>query len=241
MDQALAVEMPADAPVVSPLSVSVSSEPDAVNLPAPTPVDDPDFGHFGDEQEIVALEVEVEDRLFKAAPEYLDFVRQAKKRAADARRTREKLAYDLSLYKSIKVGRGRDGEWGPFVKKLGLAVRTVDRWVANKVASGDLPNWAVIRLRANQQPVPPPPPPVNQPLELLLVGLSEKQKSQFNAAQEKFVPEALALLIFETVTTHPVALAPLNFTEKEPKIYNGDVDPKQSDTIPEAPKQEVTA
>jgi hypothetical protein len=193
---------------LSSYPLSVSSELDAVNLRTPTPADGPDFGHSGDEQEIVALEVEVEDRLFKAAPEYLSSVDQAAKRAADVKRIREKLSYDLALYKAIKVGRGRDGEWDPFVKKLGLAVRTVDRWVANKVASGDLPEWAAIRLRANQQPVPLPPPPVNQPLALLLVGLSDEQKIQLNAAMDKFVPKAFALLIFEAVTTHPVALAP---------------------------------
>lgn len=198
METTLAVETPETSLVAS---VAVEG---AVTEPA----DAPDFGHFGNEQEIVALEVGVEDRLFNAAPEYLNFVDQAAKRAADAKRIRECMAYDFALYKAIKVGRGRDGEWGPFILKLGLVVRTVDRWVANKLASGQLPEWAATKLRANQQPVPPPPPPEKQPLELLLVGLSDEQKTQFNEAMDKFVPEAFALLIFETVTTHPVALAP---------------------------------
>lgn len=169
--------------------------------------DGPDFGHFGDEHKIIRLEVEVEARLFKSAPEYKGLMDLSRKKEADAKRIREQLAYDFALYKAIKVGRGRDGEWGPFVEKLGLAVRTVDRWVTNKLATGDLPEWVTTRLKANQDPPSPPPPDPTKPFEIELVGLTDEERIAFNEAADK-LGDLLSRVIFEAVTRHEVALAP---------------------------------
>jgi hypothetical protein len=206
MEQALAVEIAVETPEVMPLPEQEPTYEEEQSAAAP------DFGHFGNEHEIVRLEIEVEARLFKAAPEYRDLVILAAKKRADAGRIREKLAHDFAIYKAIKVGRGRDGEWGAFVEKLGFKTRTVDRWVSDKIklASGELPAWVVAKLKSNQDPEPTAAPTEAkiQPLELLLVGLSDEQKIQFNEAMDKFPPEAFALFIFEAVTTHPIALAP---------------------------------
>jgi len=79
-----------------------------------------------------------------------------------AQESKAQLALEFALWKAITVGKGREGKWRPFVESQGLALRTVDRWVAKKLATGQLPHWADERLRRNKKA---PPEPGCQPPE----------------------------------------------------------------------------
>jgi len=194
MEHQLAVETQDTAPMPrEAVFVAISSEEKAV-------YDDPTFGD--------AVKAETEIR--RLAPEYHLHYNRSKRAASDAETVRDVLAYQFAVYKAIHVGTGRDGNWGPFITELGFKVRTVDRWVEQKLATGELPEWVATRLLANQRPerkVAPEEPEQEEPYTLL-IHFSDVQKKAFAEAANKFDEDALAEVIFEAVTTHPVALAP---------------------------------
>jgi hypothetical protein len=129
------------------------------------------------------------------------------------------------LFYKLRVAMKKQGSRKGLGFSAWLAKNGIPRTTANRWAD----NYAV-RIGAKKPPAPPEPTddldfvpsgaksdaveegtPIGvkeKPLELLLVGLSDAQKSQFLEAMDKFAPEAFALLIFEAVTTHPIALAP---------------------------------
>jgi hypothetical protein len=155
-------------------------------------------------------EVKSAARLRQLAPEYHLKFNQAKRAEADCKSLRNQLTYHFAVYKAIHVGKGRDGNWKNFVEKeLEFPVRTVDRWVADKVklASGELPVWVVARIKENMDPEPEPvQEPKERPLELKLSGLTDEEKIQFNEAMDKFQPDVFSRIIFEAVTKHPAVL-----------------------------------
>lgn len=95
-------------------------------------------------------EVDVCRRLREMASQYNIKRKEAARNQSDPRSLKDKLATDFAILKALHVGRGRDGNWGPFITELGLAVRTVDRWVADKLASAQLPEWVVQRLTVDK-------------------------------------------------------------------------------------------
>jgi len=79
-----------------------------------------------------------ETRLKRAALELAEKYDGAHKRVqiaiADSKAIRERLIPILRRLKAVLVGRGREGEWGPFCENkpplgLGMSVRTVDNWL----------------------------------------------------------------------------------------------------------------
>jgi hypothetical protein len=65
----------------------------------------------------------------------------------------EDLAYELAHLKAVRVGKGREGKWEPYVlsKLQPLTVRTIDRWIAREIKRGNLPAWVVARLTVNRK------------------------------------------------------------------------------------------
>jgi hypothetical protein len=104
----------------------------------------PAFGPFGNNEEIVKRDVEVDKKLREMAKSY-----------SDARKRRQQIGAKmvplLAEFKAIKVGRGQSGEWRPFVEgKLGLALSTVDRWIEKGLAGAEIPNWVREKLLSNK-------------------------------------------------------------------------------------------
>lgn len=178
---------------------------EAVLVPI-TPEEQAVYGdsNFGDAVQAAA-------RIRQLAPEYHHHYKLSKRAASDAETIKDELSYQFAIYKAIHVGKGRDGNWGPFITELGFAVRTIDRWVDQKLASGELPEWVATRLAGNKRTDPeakPAPEPEGEKLYTLLLHFDESQKKEFAEAANKFDEGTLAEVIFEAVTTHPVALAP---------------------------------
>jgi hypothetical protein len=103
------------------------------------------------EHESQEYEDALTERIRQNAPQYLEKSKIAKTALGDLKDAKEELAYQLACWKAIKVGKGRDGEWGPFLKDLRLARSTVDRWVERKFLNGELPQWASTKLAANKR------------------------------------------------------------------------------------------
>jgi hypothetical protein len=168
--------------------------------------------------------VEAATRIRQLAPEYLHHHKLSKRAASDAETIKDELSVQFAIYKAIHVGKGRDGNWGPFITELGFAVRTIDRWVDQKLASGELPEWVVTRLMDNKRQDAATPEAEPEPMEkpyTLLLHFSETQKTTFAKAADKFDEDTLAEVIFEAVTTHPVALAPkkrMTFRDDETEV-----------------------
>jgi hypothetical protein len=163
--------------------------------------------------------VSVANRLREAAPEYHGRRSLVAKTQAEAEAIRERLATDFAIYKAIHVGKGRDGNWGPFIEELGFAARTVDRWVSNKLASGQLPEWVAERLIGNQDPPPPPPPPPPPRLKLE-IPMSVERQQQFMPCLERLGPQS-AEVIFEAVINHPNAQPVSALLLDEPDTLSG--------------------
>jgi len=80
------------------------------------------------------------------------------------------------------------------------------------------------------------PEPMEKPYTLLL-HFSETQKKAFAEAANKFDEDTLAEVIFEAVTTHPVALAP---KQRMTWMDETEVSPEPA-TLLEQMEQEATA
>jgi hypothetical protein len=152
-----------------------------------------------------ADEVAVHGRLRKMAPRYHAMEEVVTRTRAEQDALRGQLADEFAVLKAIFIGKGRDSSWGPKVVELGFAVRTVDRWVVKKLASGRLPSWVEERLRANQSPKPGPDPAALLKTKVAIY-LTAAQRSEFLACAEQLGEERLTAAIFRSVVGHPPEL-----------------------------------
>jgi hypothetical protein len=147
----------------------------------------------------------VHGRLRKMAPRYHAMEEVVTRTRAEQDALRGQLADEFAVLKAIFIGKGRDSSWGPKVVELGFAVRTVDRWVVKKLASGRLPSWVEERLRANQSPKPGPDPAALLKTKVAIY-LTAAQRSEFLACAEQLGEERLTAAIFRSVVGHPPEL-----------------------------------
>lgn len=143
------------------LQQSVSAEPVTVDSEqdgsASAPLSESEYALPAAEWDTQQYEDKVAKRLRQNAPKFAAKDKAAKLAVHIAGKLKNQLAYDLAIWKAIKVGKGRDGEWGPFVEKeLKLNRRTVDRWIEKKLDGDQLPPWAADRLRSNKKDVAKP-------------------------------------------------------------------------------------
>jgi hypothetical protein len=165
---------------------------------------------FGDEVAICG-------RLQKLAPQYHSTTEALVIGQQEAEALRQELAYEFSFLKAIHIGKGRDSNWGPLVKDLGFKVRTVDRWVANMLASGELPPEVAQKLREGQDvPASQPAPSKDEPLSILL-NLTGEDKATFLAAAKK-LGDRLTAVIFEAVTQAKITPARAFVDEDEEPV-----------------------
>jgi hypothetical protein len=179
-----------------------------------------------DESEVVKLEVEIQARLVTNVEAFNKANNFVKRRQSDVEDMRSRLTYDFAVFKAIKVGRGRNGEWSKFVtENLKMNVRTVDRWIEDKLDGKkldnvELPTWVVVRLNGNRKhddpPTPPPPPP---PMLKLVLPMTEENIQKFNRAAARIGIDVLVDVVFEAVVNHPEANKPtLAFLDNEEVI-----------------------
>jgi hypothetical protein len=121
---------------------------------------------------------------------------------SDLKDIRATMTYELALLKAVHVGRGRDGDWGAYLKsKFSLARRTVDRWIKEEVSQGQLPPWAAGKLRANMDP--DPAPFGKEPIfELILRFKTTQERDIFADHVQRVSEDRLRNIIFEAVTLH---------------------------------------
>ena len=155
-----------------------------------------------DDTAAVRYEIVLDGRILNTVADYRkkrDAIGRANSDLKDIRAT---MTYELALLKAVHVGRGRDGDWGDYLKnKFGLARRTVDRWIKKEVSQGQLPPWAADKLRANMDPDPAPVP--KDPIyELTLVFPTKEERDQFAAHAERLTADRLRKILFETITLH---------------------------------------
>jgi hypothetical protein len=155
-----------------------------------------------DDTAAVRYEIVLDGRILNTVADYRkkrDAIGRANSDLKDIRAT---MTYELALLKAVHVGRGRDGDWGDYLKnKFGLARRTVDRWIKKEVSQGQLPPWVADKLRANMDPDPAPVP--KDPIyELTLVFPTKEERDQFAAHAERLTADRLRKILFETITFH---------------------------------------
>jgi hypothetical protein len=151
LQNAVEVELPIEqaGARLAPPPEPTAPDGQAPEMPSETdnapPIPSPDSQEYEDE---------VTERIRKNAPMFIAQDKKAKLSTHIAKELKSVLAYDLALLKAIKVGKGRDGEWGDLLKELDLARSTVDRWVEKKFLNGELPPWAEEKLKNNKHEDP---------------------------------------------------------------------------------------
>ncbi len=149
-------------------------------------------------------QVHICTRIREAAKTYNAKIALATANKKEADELREQLAIEFATYKAMKVGKGRDGEWSNFIKDLGFKVRTVDRWISNKLATGQLPAWVAERLTQNADTVRPDPKRPDDGLKIcsLVLRFGEAKHELFGCCVKQLGFEKVQDIIFEAVTRY---------------------------------------
>jgi hypothetical protein len=155
-----------------------------------------------DEITLVRYEIVLDARLQGTVTDYNAKRKTIGRANSDLKDIRGTLTYELALLKAVHVGRGRDGDWGDYLKKkFGLARRTVDRWVKKEVSQGQLPPWASEKLIANMDP--DPAPKQDAPIFALnLIFKTKQERDMFADHCRRLSPDRLCTILFETITLH---------------------------------------
>jgi hypothetical protein len=175
-----------------------------------------------DESALDRYGIVLRDRLFETVADYKTKAKEIGRANSDLKDIRATLTYELALLKAVHVGRGRDGDWGDYLKaKFGLKRRTVDRWIKKEVSQGQLPPWASQKLIANMDPDPAPKP--EQPIFALTLTFKTIQDRDIFATHcGRVDSDRLRQIIFEAVTLHKETQADyeptvLSFLDDEPE------------------------